>query len=556
MNRIGSVINKAGIHVRILVAAFVLIGATTLSLSYLGAQFAHRFAQERFEEQIAFLAKYLALNAELGILIDDRAMLRSLAANLLSEDIAAVAILDGQGRELVRVPQGAPGPRYTAVREQKVILTASRDESEAFRPSGPPAEAASQAAAGGAIGTVRLFYSTAGLDRLWRGMTASFTALAAGLTALAGLVFYFLSRSLVAPVKALAEAARRVADGERSLRAAVGTLPETRELAVAFNFMLDSLERSRRSLEEAREQVRRQKTLAEMGKFALMIAHEFKNPLGIIKGSLDLLKKDHGLADDTMVRYIDDEVRRLNRLIGDFMAFSRPVTPTFRREDLNALLREVAARSEMQFSAEGVVIRAEIPATPCFAEADGDLLSRALANVVKNAVEAALEARAGRRGGVEAAGKGGAAAAEDETGAGGEMTQEEVLSGEARDKGGRAAGASEPLAGVQEEASAGAAREDVADGLAWSGGAQAGQADVEIRAARTAAAWRVEIADRGQGIPAENLEKIFTPFFTTRAKGAGLGLAYAAQAVKAHGGQIRAENRPEGGALFTIDLPV
>ena len=59
-----------------------------------------------------------------------------------------------------------------------------------------------------------------------------------------------------------------------------------------------------------------------------------------------------------------------------------------------------------------------------------------------------------------------------------------------------------------------------------------------------------------EGIAPEDIDKIFNPFFTTRAKGAGLGLAYAFQAVKTHGGVISVENRVEGGALFRVEIPV
>ncbi len=64
------------------------------------------------------------------------------------------------------------------------------------------------------------------------------------------------------------------------------------------------------------------------------------------------------------------------------------------------------------------------------------------------------------------------------------------------------------------------------------------------------------VTDSGPGIPEEHLEKIFSPFFTTRSNGNGLGLAVAWKVMKAHGGDIVAENRPEGGATFRLLLPV
>jgi signal transduction histidine kinase len=69
---------------------------------------------------------------------------------------------------------------------------------------------------------------------------------------------------------------------------------------------------------------------------------------------------------------------------------------------------------------------------------------------------------------------------------------------------------------------------------------------------------RIVIEDNGPGIPAEHLPKIFNPFFTTKevGQGTGLGLSLSYGLVQEHGGTITAENRPERGARFVIELPV
>jgi signal transduction histidine kinase len=64
----------------------------------------------------------------------------------------------------------------------------------------------------------------------------------------------------------------------------------------------------------------------------------------------------------------------------------------------------------------------------------------------------------------------------------------------------------------------------------------------------------VAFADDGPGIPAEVMDKLFTPFTTSKAKGTGLGLAIAHKIVEAHGGTIEARNAPGGGAVFTVRL--
>jgi signal transduction histidine kinase len=65
----------------------------------------------------------------------------------------------------------------------------------------------------------------------------------------------------------------------------------------------------------------------------------------------------------------------------------------------------------------------------------------------------------------------------------------------------------------------------------------------------------VEVTDTGDGIPISDLQRIFIPFFTTKASGHGVGLALAHRVVTQHGGTLTAANRPRAGAVFTVRLP-
>jgi signal transduction histidine kinase len=66
----------------------------------------------------------------------------------------------------------------------------------------------------------------------------------------------------------------------------------------------------------------------------------------------------------------------------------------------------------------------------------------------------------------------------------------------------------------------------------------------------------VTVADRGNGIPQELLGKVFEPFVTTKERGIGLGLAVSRRIIREHGGKVVAGNRPEGGAVFVVELPL
>jgi two-component system phosphate regulon sensor histidine kinase PhoR len=83
-------------------------------------------------------------------------------------------------------------------------------------------------------------------------------------------------------------------------------------------------------------------------------------------------------------------------------------------------------------------------------------------------------------------------------------------------------------------------------------------ARVEVRCRAETDDLVLEVEDEGLGIPPEHLPRIFNPFFTTKqpGDGRGLGLSVAHSIVAEHGGRIWAENSPEGGAVFNIDLPI
>ncbi len=66
----------------------------------------------------------------------------------------------------------------------------------------------------------------------------------------------------------------------------------------------------------------------------------------------------------------------------------------------------------------------------------------------------------------------------------------------------------------------------------------------------------LEVDDSGTGIAETTLPRLFDAFFTTRSEGMGMGLSISRSIVEAHGGNIAAVNRPEGGASFTVSLPV
>lgn len=82
-----------------------------------------------------------------------------------------------------------------------------------------------------------------------------------------------------------------------------------------------------------------------------------------------------------------------------------------------------------------------------------------------------------------------------------------------------------------------------------------GEGRISVSLKRTPDSYRISFSDNGPGIPEKQQEKVFEPFYTTRATGSGLGLSVVKECAEAHGGTVELSSRPECGTEITISLP-
>jgi len=242
-------------------------------------------------------------------------------------------------------------------------------------------------------------------------------------------------------------------------------------------------------LHQLESEVRRGETLAAAGQIAIGLAHEIRNPLGAIRGAVQLMRRELG-DDARLAEYTDvllKEVDRVNRIIEMLLDIGRPVTLRPVPRNVHQLLERVALLSEEMAGQRGVqIVRRYDPSLPPIL-ADEDRILQVFHNLVRNALEAMPT--------------------------GGRLTLVTRLS-------------MNPLF----------AKVDLGNG-------QRSMAEVQV-------------IDDGQGIPETIRGRLFTPFFTTKDKGLGLGLALCHRIIEEHRGAIQIASEPGKGTAVSCFLPI
>jgi len=138
------------------------------------------------------------------------------------------------------------------------------------------------------------------------------------------------------------------------------------------------------------EQIRRSDRLAAVGELAAGMAHEIRNPLASLSGSIKILSEElqlEGMGRELM-QIVTAEVSRLDALITDFLSYASPREPQPRRTDLALLARETATLLRQSHDEPWRIEVVEAGAGPAAAEVDPQLVRQVFWNLSRNAVEA------------------------------------------------------------------------------------------------------------------------------------------------------------------------
>jgi signal transduction histidine kinase len=232
--------------------------------------------------------------------------------------------------------------------------------------------------------TVLLLRSRSERLQFLQAINAGLAVVAVVAVLAATILSYAVARTITRPLATITDRMREMsATGDLTRKIVLGRAAQWEDedaklLASTFNTLTDSIARFQR---EAAHRER----LSALGRLSTVIAHEIRNPLMIIKGSLRTLANEHASRDDIrqVLTDVDGEVVRLNRVVNDVLDFARPIRFDYAPTDVNALCVDAERASHPEREDLTVQLKTD-PALPQIVT-DAERLRMALVNILENA---------------------------------------------------------------------------------------------------------------------------------------------------------------------------
>ncbi|HEX5392866.1 MAG TPA: ATP-binding protein [Rhodocyclaceae bacterium] len=191
-----------------------------------------------------------------------------------------------------------------------------------------------------------------------------------------------ISREIARPVLALTNFARGYTRSKVLQVPPASGKGEVGELTTAFVQMV-------RDIDLSQQQLVRASKLAVVGEMSSIIAHEVRTPLGILRSSAQMLKREAGISSEgqELVGFIESETERLNRLVSAMLDTARPRSPSFDDADMHALIGKTIAMLSAQADKRKVVVAANLQAANPVIECDEEQMTQVLLNLLMNGLQ-------------------------------------------------------------------------------------------------------------------------------------------------------------------------
>ncbi len=197
--------------------------------------------------------------------------------------------------------------------------------------------------------------------------------------------FIMLTNNMITYMREVIVGVKRMRDGDLETKIKVNGRDEIGQIAYALNEMQVKL--------KTNQEIKKQ---AEQTKDELItnVAHDLRTPLTSIIGYLDLVRRDNVLTPEKQKKYIGiayDKSKTLERLIESLFDYTRydkqKVTPKSKKIDFCQFIMQISEEFYPVFAEKQVECKMEIPNTPIYVNVDGELMARAVGNLISNAIK-------------------------------------------------------------------------------------------------------------------------------------------------------------------------
>ncbi|MBE9505017.1 MAG: sensor histidine kinase [Proteobacteria bacterium] len=150
------------------------------------------------------------------------------------------------------------------------------------------------------------------------------------------------------------------------------------------------LKEAYQKLQDSFEQVRRSDRLSALGELSAAMAHEIRNPLGSIKGGIEIIEEDFDKSSQKFefIQIIKKEISRLDKKITEFLHYARPIPPQKRNSNINDIIYSVVRLVEKRAEQQGVKVVAELDEAMPETMMDSEQIKQALLNIILNGIQA------------------------------------------------------------------------------------------------------------------------------------------------------------------------
>ena len=411
-----------GLGLRLAAGTSATIAGLAVLLTVFYQRQTHDLLDQESQERVAALAQHVAAAALLGTLARSQELLAGPLDGAMSQaDVVSVAIYDGDGGLIAgRSRDGAPpSPRREAAEGCRpctlgkgvlrwvapVTGSSGRSAEQVGFYDGPPPSAAN---GGATAGWLVLDVTTAARAAAERRITLSGLLIAGVALLLALALALLVAQRLTSPLRALAQATREVGKGRWDVALPRAASAEISQLADDFRAMTGALatldrENSRyrghleemvasrtRELEDAYHHV---KAMAEAkDQFVATVSHDFRSPLAIVLSAVQTVLADPDMKPDVRREFLaraERQCKRLGALVSDLLDLARIENKetVFEPVPLSELVEESVDGVKAAFAERHVSLVYAPPDAPVVAEVDRSQVSRALQNLVDNALK-------------------------------------------------------------------------------------------------------------------------------------------------------------------------